>query len=614
MFKKSSRLAIIDANKCKPTKCNKECKTWCPVERQGRQCVDIEEIGDTIKTKLAKISETNCIGCGICVKKCPYDAISIVNIPSEIGENITHRYDENGFRLYELPVLKPGQIHGIIGSNGGGKTTILNIISGQIIPNFEEFKMKQTTKTVLSHFRGKESLKYFQKLYKNELKIVIKPQHIESCIEDGMNVEKYILSNADSCDNTLIDDLEIRHLLNQNMKTLSGGELQRVICATILMTKADVYIFDELSNYLDVKQRLKLAKAIRKISKPENYIFVVEHDMSLLDFISDYITIVFGQPTAYGTSSLPHSTAEAINMYFDGYLPTENIKFRSAEYKLTDVGEICDKTIESNMRYGYAPKTITYPKFKCMIKEGSFPTSSSINIILGENGSGKSTFMSYVSQSVSLDKTLTISEKKQILDVTEFKLENGKYPTVQQLFYQNTKGLPFDPVFMSDVVKPLNIDKIKDRKINELSGGELQRVCICLCLSTDAQIYFIDEPSACLDIEQRMLIVKTIKKFVMHNNKIAFIVEHDLLMAMILAQESNSQVIVTSENPDSTQESKSYIINAPIESKKGINKFLKQLDITVRMESQQAKHVRPRINKLNSVKDKEQKKNKKYYE
>lgn len=611
MLRKSTRLAIIDSNKCKPTKCNKECKTWCPVERQGKQCVDIEDVGTMVKTKLAKISETNCIGCGICVKKCPFDAISIVNVPSEFGQFITHRYGENGFRLYNLPTLRQGQIHGIIGSNGGGKSSILNIFSGVVIPNFENFEKTPTAKTVLASFRGNETQKYFQKLYKNELKIVTKIQHVESCVDPSLTVKEYILSKTDVFKNDLITQLDITNLLEKNMRMLSGGELQRVLCATTLMISADVYVFDEPSNFLDIKQRLKLAKAIKNTISSDKYCLIVEHDLSMLDYMSDYISIIYGAPTAFGTSSLPHSTAEAINMYFDGYLPAENVRFRTTGYKLNDIGEIYENSIDATVTYSYPETTITYPNYKCKIEGGTFPTSSNINIVLGENGSGKTTFINYVHDIIKKDNTLTISMKDQNLNMTKFKLADGTYPSVQELFYRTIKSSTVDPLFISDVVKPLNIDKIKDRKINELSGGELQRVCICLCLGTDAQLYCIDEPSACLDIEQRMIIVKIIKKFVMHNNKIAFVIEHDLLMAMMMAQETNSQVIVATENDESTNDSKSYTINAPIKSKDGIDKLLQEMNITVRTEQQ---HGRPRINKMNSSKDKEQKACNKYYD
>lgn len=157
----------------------------------------------------------------------------------------------------------------------------------------------------------------------------------------------------------------------------------------------------------------------------------------------------------------------------------------------------------------------------------------------------------------------------------------------------------------------MQINLIKSRLLNQLSGGELQRVWIVYCLGHDAHIYLLDEPSACLDVEQRVTVTKVIKRFILHNQKIAFIVEHDMMMAVSLTHnnEENSQVIFI-EKIDCVNNKKICIANKPDSFSNGINQFLKSMSITFRT---QAHNGRPRINKLGSTKDTEQKSIGKYY-
>ena len=128
------RVAVVEKTLCRPDKCNLECVRFCPINRGGAKCVWIDE-----ETKKARISEELCVGCGICVKKCPFHAISIVNLPEKLKRDLVHRYGPNAFELFRLPIPKEGKVLGIIGGNGIGKSTSLKLLSGKIKPNLGRY-------------------------------------------------------------------------------------------------------------------------------------------------------------------------------------------------------------------------------------------------------------------------------------------------------------------------------------------------------------------------------------------------------------------------------------------------------------------------------------------
>ena len=152
-------------------------------------------------------------------------------------------------------------------------------------------------------------------------------------------------------------------------------------------------MYDEPSSYLDVKQRLRAGEVIRSTVQQTKYVVVVEHDLSLLDYLSDTVCVLYGIAGAYGVISLPFSVREGINVFLSGFLPTENLRFRdfSLTFKVSESAEeVSEEESKSRSRYKFPDMSISFDKFKLNVKGGTY-TDSEIIVLLGENGTGKST-------------------------------------------------------------------------------------------------------------------------------------------------------------------------------------------------------------------------------
>jgi len=593
-----TRIAIVNSEKCKPSKCRQECKKSCPVVRMGKFCIEV-----TPKSKICWLSEELCIGCGICVKKCPMDAIQIINLPKNLNSNTTHRYSANSFKLHRLPIPRAGQVLGLVGTNGIGKSTALKILAGKQKPNLGRFDSPPDWQEILAHFRGSELQNYFTKILEDDMKAIIKPQYVDHIPKAVKGNVGEILEKKDERQvaEETIELLDLKAVLDRGVDKLSGGELQRFAIGVVLVQKADVYMFDEPSSYLDVMQRLKAGRAIRSLLNIDTYVICVEHDLSVLDYLSDFICCLYGIPGAYGVVTMPFSVREGINIFLAGFIPTENLRFRddALTFKVSENADQKEEEAKKHASYQYDEMKKTQGEFTLTVEPGNF-TGSEILVMLGENGTGKTTFIRMLAGHLKPDENeddvpkLNVSYKPQTISP---KFEG----TVRMLLHKKIRDAMIHPQFASDVMKPMLIEPLMDQEVKYLSGGELQRVALVIALGTPADIYLIDEPSAYLDSEQRIIAAKVIKRHIMAAKKTGFIVEHDFIMATYLAD----RVIVYEGTP-----SIACTATSPQPLLSGMNQFLKSLEVTFRRDPE---NYRPRINKLDSVKDTEQKASGNYF-
>ncbi|MGV8172291.1 MAG: ribosome biogenesis/translation initiation ATPase RLI [Candidatus Woesearchaeota archaeon] len=582
-----SRIAVIDKHKCNPIKCgNFLCIRVCPINRMGDEC--IKEGSD----HKALIDEKLCTGCGICPKKCPFGAISIINLPEELNSEPIHRYGQNGFALYNLPTPIFGKVVGIIGRNGIGKSTAIKVLSRQIMPNFgrTESVNSDDFKEVIEYFKGSEAQSYFEKLRDNQIKISYKPQQVDQIPKQYNGTVRELLKKVDEKKifDKITELLELKNILESNVGELSGGELQRVAIAATVMKDANVYFFDEPTSYLDIKQRMKVARFIKELADENTAVMVIEHDLIILDYMTDMIHLMYGHEGVYGVVSGVKTTKNGINVYLSGFLKEENVRFRDHAIKFNPAATVEQKkdfllTEWNALKYKQG-------KFTLNVDNGKIYRGD-VAGILGQNGIGKTTFVKILAGVIKTKDDdglkLRVSYKPQYLETNDELVMVALQRAIQK--------------YELSIIRPLHLKELFTRKLNELSGGELQRVAIAHCLSQDADIILMDEPSAYLDVEQRLVVSKVIKDFMFTTGKSAIIVDHDLLFIDYLSD----KLIVFDGEP-----AIHGLANPPMSMGDGMNKFLSELDITFRRDEE---NYRPRINKEDSQKDREQKSTGKLY-
>ena len=580
------RVAVLKEDSCQPKKCNDECHAFCPPVRNGQECIILDD-----KTGKPHISESLCIGCGICINKCPHDALIIEQLPSELESDMIHRYSMNGFRLFRLPTPSKESVVGILGPNGMGKSTAINALSGRMIPNLGDWLDKEADwDGVIETLPRGELRDFFVAVRDGKIKVALKPQNVDRLPKRVKGTVRDLLSKVD--ERKMFDEmtkkLGIDHLLDRTIQQLSGGELQRMaICATLLRD-VDVYFFDEPSSYLDIHERMRIVRIIQDLAATKRVI-VIEHDLAVLDVLCDLVHIVYGKKGAFGIFTPARSTRQAINTYLDGFLPEQNVRIRDKPIKFLNHSDRVAELGSQVVSWGGLGKTLG--DFKLETGDGAVHRSEVVGVV-GPNGTGKSTMIKVLAGEHEYDEgwvtsDASISYKPQHIHVDI----DGSV----QLWLDSEIGPRWrSGEFNVNVIRALGVDQLLPKRVKKLSGGERQAVSIAICLGREADLYLLDEPSAHLDANARMEAAKAIRRTMEANEKSAFVIDHDVYFIDIV---SDSLLVFEGEGGRYGK------AEGPFRLQEGINRFLEGVNVTFRRDHDSK---RPRINKTESRKDREQ--------
>lgn len=587
------RIAIVLKDRCTSKRCAQECVKFCPRVRAGDETIIMGEDGRPI------ISEELCVGCGICINKCPFEAIKIIGLAEELKEDLVHQFGKNGFRLYRLPIPKKGSCVGVLGQNGIGKTTAIKVLAGQIVPNLGDYKKKKPSwEPVLEYYAGSELYDHFKSFAEKNMTCVLKPQYVDQLPKIVKGKIRDVLMNADTTGkfDSVVRSLGIGNLLDKEIEkgTISGGELQLVSIAAALIKDVDLYFFDEPTSYLDIYQRLKVARIIQQLAQ-EKKVLVIEHDLAVLDLLCENVHILYGTEGAYGVVTFPRAVRHAINTYLSGYLKEENIRFGTKIEFFASPPKL-QQGLRILVSYDNLSKE--FEDFTLHVERGIIRQGELIGIV-GPNAIGKTTFVKMLAGVVqptkgTIEYDLKISYKPQYIS-PDFE------GTVQEYFEKFAPQLLTSSFFLAEVHDALHLKYLLDRDLMTISGGELQRVAIAVSIVKEADIYLIDEPSAYLDSQQRMIVSRMLRRVIEKSGKSAMVVDHDVYFIDMVSD----ALIVFDGIPG-----KEGRAQGPYSLHEGMNRFLKNVDISFRRDEETK---RPRVNKPDSYMDRQQKQNGEYY-
>lgn len=480
-------------------------------------------------------------------------------------ENMSHGFgDRDIFKGIYFRLLK-GEHVGLVGANGEGKSTFMNIITNKIIPDSGNIHWSSKINVGYldqhTHLKEGKSIRdtlkeAFHNLFDMECKLnniynqmaSMDMGEITKAIEKTNDLQEILIKNEfysiDSKVESVALGLGLRDIgLDKDVSKLSGGQRTKVLLAKLLLEKPDILLLDEPTNYLDEKHIEWLKKYLQSY---ENAFILISHD---LDFLNSVVNIIC------------HLENKSLTRYVGNYrsfmkvYEANKLQLRAAYNRQQEEISKLEKYIAKNKSRAstsgmaksrqkkldkidrieiakHKPK----PKFKFMESKESGklifetkdliigydkPLSRPINIkmergqkiaIIGSNGIGKTTLLkSLIGINIPISGNIKIGEHQEIgYFEQEIKIENDN-TALEEMWNEFYKCNRYE--IRSMLARCGLTNEHIDSKISILSGGEQSKIRLCKLMNRSSNILILDEPTNHLDIDAKNELKRALKEY-----------------------------------------------------------------------------------------------------
>lgn len=418
--------------------------------------------------------------------------------------------------------VKKGEVILLCGESGCGKTTLTRFLNG-LIPNFFDGKREGNVylgRDLISEMPIYEISKHIGSVFQNPktqfFNVDTTSELVFGCENLSMSVDE-IEKRLDS----VVNDFNISNLVDKNIFKLSGGEKQKIACASVSAVGPDVLVLDEPSSNLDSKSSWDLENIIKKWKENGKTVIIAEHK---LFFLSDVVDRVLFIKDGKATNEWSINEFKKINHRDLGLrqLNLENLELKRKEY-YSNKQEFLEL---KNFKFNYGKTRILD------IDNVKIPKNEIIAII-GKNGAGKSTFANCLCGLKRSCKGELIYNGKVLKRKDRLK---KSYMVMQDVNHQLFTESVLDEVLLSmdeedvelaeEILENLNLAHLKDAHPMALSGGEKQRVAIASAIASKKEILIFDEPTSGLDLKNMMKVSENLK-YLQRLGITSFIITHD---------------------------------------------------------------------------------------